>query len=45
MTTGAPMIEVIALIGKVKSVPGSCEKISQKIIVIAPNSNVAQNKR
>ena len=44
MTTGAPKIEVIALIGKVKSKPGNCETVSQSSIITAPSKMVAKNK-
>jgi hypothetical protein len=38
------MIEVIALIGNVKSNPGICETVSQNNIIIAPIKIVLQNK-
>ncbi len=44
MTTGAPNIEVMALIGKVISIPGIWETTSQTNIVDAPKNKVAQNK-
>ena len=44
ITIGAPKIEVTALIGKDKSLPGSCEILSQINIIIAPKSKVLQNK-
>ena len=44
MTTGAPKIDVIALIGKVKSKPGNCETVSQSSIITAPSKMVAKNK-
>ena len=40
---GAPKIEVIAFIGKVKSIPGICEMVSQHNINKAPINMVAQN--
>ena len=43
MTTGAPITEVIALIGKVMSFPGTCAMVSQQSITIAPTKSVLQN--
>lgn len=36
ITTGAPIIDVIALIGNVVSNPGNCDAISQNNIIIPP---------
>ena len=44
MTTGAPKIEVIALMGKMVSVPGNWLMVSQNNKVMAPNNTVAKNK-
>jgi hypothetical protein len=43
ITIGAPKIEVTALIGKIISVPGTWEMISQISIIMAPKSKVLQN--
>ena len=43
MTTGAPIIEVIAFIGNVKSNPGICETISQNNMMMDPIKMVLQN--
>jgi len=43
ITIGAPKIDVIALIGKVKSKPGNCEIVSQSNIISAPNTMVDKN--
>ena len=40
----SPKIEVIAFIGKIISVPGIWVMLSQISIIIAPKSNVLQNK-
>src|SRR5690606_41084383 len=44
ITTGAPISEVMALIGRVYSVPGICAAISQTSIKIAPPMITAGNK-
>ena len=44
MTIGAPMIEVMALMGNVNSKPGIWETISQNNIIIAPIKSVPKNK-
>ena len=44
MTTGAPIIDVTALIGRVISNAGISEIESQKSIIDAPKSKVLQNK-
>src|SRR6218665_639763 len=44
ITIGAPIIEVIALMGKVNSKPGICENVSQINIIVAPIKSVPANK-
>jgi hypothetical protein len=44
ITTGAPTMDVMAFMGKVKSIPGIWDTVSQANMIIAPINSVAQKR-